>query len=264
MCRLRSIALAVLLSCLPLLSLAADDEKVVSIATLPGYSPYCFYKPDADNQTWDRVPPGSDSRVFQGYSWDVIRESFHAAGYTLQLRIVPWSRAMYEIKRGKVELLFPAGKNAARMEYMDYSTEPVNAVDFLIYTDGDSDFEWDGLESLAGQTIGAARGWNFGDRWEQQSGFEKQLVDSIEQGFRMLDEGRIDGFAGYEVVWDYKIREMDRSGEFAKTPAFDETREFVTALKSNPRGKQLLAAFDRGKRIITENGTMEEIAARWR
>lgn len=264
MSRLRCIALAVLLTCLALPSLAASEEKVVSIATLPGYSPYCFYRPDADNETWDRVPPGSDSRVFQGYSWDVIRESFHAAGYTLELRIVPWSRAMHELKRGKVELLFPAGKNAARMEYMDYSREPVNTVDFLIYTDGESDLEWVGLESLAGLTIGAARGWNFGDRWERQSGFEKQLVDSIEQGFRMLDEGRIDGFAGYEVVWDYKIREMDRSGEFGKTPPFDETREFVTALKSNSRGAELLQAFDRGKRTITENGTMDRIAQRWR
>lgn len=264
MCRLRSFVLAVVLSCLPLPSLAADGDRIVSIATLPGYSPYCFYKSGADHKTWDRVPPGSDSRVFQGYSWDVIRESFHAVGYTLDLRIVPWARAMYELKRGKVELLFPAGRNTERMEYMDYSSEPVNAVDFLIYTDGESEVEWNGLESLAGQTIGAARGWNFGDRWEKQSTFQKQLVDSIEQGFRMLDEGRIDGFAGYEVVWDYKIRNMDRSGEYGKTPAFDETREFVTALKSNPRGEELLAAFDRGKRIITENGTMERIAARWR
>ncbi len=264
MYRLRSIALAFLLSALAVPSLTAAQDKTVSIATLPGYSPFGFYKPEADDETWEVVPPGANSRVFQGYSWDVIRESFHAVGYTLELRIVPWARAMYELKRDKVELLFPAGKNAERMEYMDYSREPVNAVDFLIYTDGETDLEWDGLESLAGKSIGAARGWNFGDRWEEQSAFEKQLVDSIEQGFRMLDEGRIDGFAGYEVVWDYKIREMDRSGQFGKTPAFDETREFVTAMKTNPRGEELLTAFDRGKRIITDNGTMDQIAERWR
>ena len=263
MFHLRCVALAVLLSCLALPSLAADD-KVVSIATLPGYSPYCFYKPDADNETWDQVPPGSDSRVFQGYSWDVIRESFHATGYTLQLRIVPWSRAMHELKRGKVELLFPAGKNAERLQYMNYSEEPVNAVDFLIYTRDGTDFQWNGLESLDGLRIGAARGWNFGNKWEQQTGIEKELVDSIQQGLDMLDEGRIDGFAGYEVVWDYKIRELGRSGKYDKLPPFDETREYVTAMKTNPRGAELLAAFDRGKREIVANGTMDEIAARWR
>ena len=47
-------------------------------------------------------------------------------------------------------------------------------------------------------------------------------------------------------------------------PPVDETREYVTAMKTNPRGEELLAAFDRGKRQIVANGSMDEIAARWR
>ena len=65
------------------------------------------------------------------------------------------------------------------------------------------------------------------------------------------------------MVWDYKLRELGRSGAYRKLPPFDQTREFLTALKTNERGSELLAAFDRGRRIIESNGTMKEIEARW-
>lgn len=257
-------ACATLLAALLFTSTAAAAERIASVATLPGYSPFCFYTEYANDETWVTVAPGKDTSVFQGYSWDVVRESFHAVGYTLRLRIVPWARAMYELRNAKVDLLFPAGRNAERLEYMDYSEEPVNAVNFLIYTASGSGLEWTGLSGLSGRTIGAARGWNFGDQWKAETGFERQFVDSIEQGFSMLDQDRIDGFAGYEVVWDYKLREMGRSGEYRKLPPFDQTREYLTALKTNERGGELLAAFDRGRRIIETNGTMAAIEARWR
>ena len=109
-----------------------------------------------------------------------------------------------------------------------------------------------------------ARGWSFGHRRAEQQGIEKLPVDSIEQGFRLLDEGRIEGFAGYEVLWDFKNRELGRTGQYAKLPPFGATREFVTALKTNPNGEELLAAFDRRKREIIDNGTMERIRERLR
>lgn len=242
----------------------ADSERVATIATLPGYSPFCFYTDEANAETWVTVPPGQDTPVFQGFSWDVIRESYHAVGYTVHLRIVPWARAMYELKRGKVDLLFPAGRNAERLKYMDYSEEPVNVVNFLVYTRRSTEIGWSGLTSLKGKTVGAVRGWNFGDAWKAETGFRRQLLDNIKQGFDMLDEGRLDGFAGYEVVWDYRLLEMGRGGDYRKLPPFDQTREFVTALKSNEKGTELLAAFDRGRRIIEENGTMARIEQRWR
>ena len=256
------IALALALS-LPAAS-AQAARKIASIATLPGYSPFCFYTDQANEETWQTVKPGHDTPLFQGYSWDVVRASFQAVGYTLRLRIVPWARAMYELKTGKVDLLFPAGRNAKRLKYMNYSQQPVNAVNFRVYVRQGEHVDWHGLNSLKGLTIGAARGWNFGNAWNKSSDFTKQQVGSIKQGFAMLDRKRIDGFAGYEVVWDYKLAKLGKAGKYDKLPPFGQSREYVTALKSNPTGKQLLAAFDRGRQIIEQNGTMARIKKRWR
>lgn len=253
-----------LLGCLWTLALPHASADTVKAATLPGYPPFGFYDTGAEEKTWHTVEPGDSYPDFRGYSWDVLREAFHAMDYTIELRVVPWARAMHDLEWETVELLYPAGRTEEREEYMTYSSEPVNAVNFLIYTEPGSDGITPGsdLEDLGGKRIAVARGWNFGDEWDDATNFEKEEVDSIEQGFAMLEAGRVDGFAGYEVVWDYHIAENDL-GQYTKLPPFGVAREYVTTLTGNEKGEAMLEVFDEGKRRIEENGTMAEIESRW-
>ncbi|MCP3923784.1 MAG: amino acid ABC transporter substrate-binding protein [Desulfobacterales bacterium] len=66
------------------------DQKIVKIATLGDYAPYCMA--DKDVKLNQIIPVGSDAKGFKGYSWDVVRESFHKMGYTIHLSISPWIR----------------------------------------------------------------------------------------------------------------------------------------------------------------------------
>ena len=91
---------------------------------------------------------------FQGYSWDVLRESFHEMGYTIHLSITPWARAMSYVTSEKEDILFPTGKNTERKRIFHYSEEPVNQANFLVYVRADDPTEWKGLESLRGLVIG--------------------------------------------------------------------------------------------------------------
>lgn len=246
-----------------LMALPHASADTVKAATLAGYPPFGFYQTGAEEKTWHTVVPGDDYPDFRGYSWDVLREAFHAMDYTIELRVVPWSRAMHDLEWKTVDLLYPTGRTEEREEYMSYSSEPVNAVNFLIYTERDSGIATDSrLQDLAGMRIAVARGWNFGDEWDDADHFDKEEVGSIEQGFAMLEAGRVDGFAGYEVVWDYHIAE-NNLGPYAKLPPFGVAREYVTTLTGNEQGEAMLEIFDQGKRRIEENGTMADIESRW-
>jgi polar amino acid transport system substrate-binding protein len=244
---------------------AAANEREVHVVTLTDYPPFGFHADDANRRTTYVVPPGEDAEGFQGYSWDVLRESFHSQGYTVRLRIVPWARAMHELQYDDIHLLYPAGRTPEREAYMTYSDEPVNEVDFRIYARTNSDLpeRWNGLRSLSGLRIGVARGWNFGSEWDETDAFEKQNLDGIEQGFAMLDQQRIDGFAGYEVVWDYQISELGLDGNYVKLPPFDTAREYVTAYTGHAAGEEMVEIFERGRRQIEENGTLDRINASW-
>ncbi len=243
----------------------AAEEKRVRIATLYDYPPYGFY---ADGQAPPFsevvVPPGSDAGSFQGYSWDIVRESFHAQGYTIELVITHWARAMASFREGNVDLLYPTGMNTERLAVFSYSEAPVNDAAFLVYVNQDTEIEWEGLASLEGKTIGMVRGYNFGDEWGEQEGISKYPLNSIEQGFRMLQRGRLDGFAGYETNWDYVLKEMGLQGQFDKLPEFGASREYVAVLKTNPDAERLLRDFDAGFQAIKESGDYQRIVDRWR
>jgi polar amino acid transport system substrate-binding protein len=80
----------------------------------------------------------------------------------------------------------------------------------------------------------------------------------------MLELKRIDGYAGYEVNWDYELSPMGKSGAFKKLPTFDSSQEYLVGLKSNPQVQKLLKDFDEGLRAIATNGILDKIKESWR
>ena len=245
------------------LTAAQADERIVSVATLTDYPPLIFNKPDTKRVVEERIPPGQDSSSLQGFSWDILRESYHSQGYTIQIHVVPWTRAFEMARSDSVEILFPTGYNEERTEYFHYSVNPINEARFIIYTLPDKTLEWDGLASLHNLTIGAMRGWNYGAEWEQTTGFYRYGLSDILQGFQMLDAGRIDGLAGYETNFDYALSEAGLPNPYTKHPSFGETFEYATASKSHPTGRDMLMVFDLGVEHLKASGRLSEIRQHW-
>lgn len=236
-------------------------QKIVSVATLGDYAPFLF---NVDNQLIrTTLKPGQDSPKFHGYSWDVFRESFHIMNYTIHLKVEPWARAMKEFETGKVDLIFPAGKNRERLKKFNYSQQVVNNAQFLIYVRADNPLQWHDLSSLTGLKIGVIRGYNYGNKWTDIHGVNKIKVKNILTGFEMLEKGRIDGFVGYEFHWDYHLKEQGWVDRYRKLPRFDSSNEYVLALKTNNNGQQLLDDFDLGKKKLIQNGRLQALKLKW-
>jgi len=256
--RLLLLAITFLLMASP----AFTQEKIVSVATLDDYSPYCF--PKSDKKSFrELIPPGSDSANLQGYSWDVLRESFHAEGYTVRLSVYPWKRAEYDTKSGIEDLIFPISKSPAREEAFYFSKESVDQVNFLVYVPSDSTIQWQGIDSLNGLTIGQMRGWTLGKKWSENNQIKKDDVNKIIQGFKMLDMGRMAGFAGYEISFDYALKNENWKRQYKKLPSFDASIEYVAGVKTNLKVSEILHDFDLGKRKIVENKTFDSISRKW-
>ncbi len=243
-------------------SMVCAAEKMVRVATLDDYPPYCFSK-NGEKIFKEIIPPGQDSLTFQGYSWDILRESFHAVGYTIRLSVYPWKRAVYDTKIGMDDVVFPMIKNPEREKTFLFSKETVDEVNFLVYVPMNTEIEWQGLESLNGLTIGQIRGWNFGKKWDQATGFKKDDITKIIQGFKMLDMGRLDGFAGYEINFDYALKKENWKTSYRKLPSFDVSIEYVAGVRTNRNLPAILDDFDQGKQIILTNGVFDAISKKW-
>ncbi|WP_028865475.1 substrate-binding periplasmic protein [Psychromonas aquimarina] len=255
----RALCIAIILSAGIPLTYAAP--KIVKIVTLHDYAPFCMTSGDYEiNQV---IVPGQDALGFSGYSWDILRESFHEMGYVVHLSIRPWARAVANVKNNKADIVFPTGKNSKRLKIFTYSLESVNHADYIVYVRADDPIQWRGLQSLNGLTIGVKKGFSYGNAWRQASAVNKYDVLTILQGFKMLNAGRIDGFAGYEFNWDYILQRQNWHDKYRKLDAFGSTSEYLAALKSNPKGKEFLSAFDQGKKRLRKNGRLEQIRIKW-
>ncbi|WP_163831677.1 substrate-binding periplasmic protein [Spartinivicinus ruber] len=237
--------------------------KQLSVATLVGYPPFIIAKRNLRAAHHEVVPPGVDSDNIMGYSWDVFRDSFHQQGYTINLKVYPWARAIEEVKKQNVDLLFPAGWTKDRSEYLLFSNESINKVDFLIYVKQNSTIKWKGLNALKDLRIGLMRGWNYGEQWKALQSIRKVPVSDVLQGFKMLDNNRVDGFAGYFPIFDYALNKANWSNQYRKLPAFDSTYEFVVSSIDNPRAKELITAFDKGKQALVKSGRLEKTQRTW-
>ncbi|MDE1461328.1 substrate-binding periplasmic protein [Spartinivicinus poritis] len=240
-----------------------QSVKQLSVATLVGYPPFIIAKRRLRVAHYEVVPPGIDSDSIMGYSWEVFRSSFHQQGYTINLKVYPWVRAIEEVKKQKVDLLFPAGWTKDRSEYLLYSKKAINKVDFLIYVKKTSSIQWKGLQGLKNLRIGLMRGWSYGEQWDDLRNVKMTPVNDVLQGFRMLDNNRVDGFAGYFPVFDYTLNKMNKSTEYRKLPAFDSTYEFVVSAIDNPRASELITAFDRGMKALAKSGMLEKAKRTW-
>ena len=253
--------IAVLLMFPILFSLAQASDKTVSVATLEDYAPFCFTTQPISST--EKIPPGNDSVSLKGYSWDILRASFHLMDYSIELNVSPWARAMKLVSAGNKDILFPTGKNSERQKTFIYSKEPINRANFRIYVRHNSPIEWKGLESMKGLTIGERRGFNYGDKWNSLEGVNKLKLDSTLQGFKMLDAGRVDGIVSYEFITDYALKNAGWKNTYKKLPVFDSTAEYLVALRSNPRAQQLLDDFDEGKKQLIEQGGLKRIQDHW-
>ena len=53
----------------------------------------------------------------------IVKEVFKRMGQPINISSRPWTRAISEIKRGKVDALFTAYKKTERVMFADYSNE---------------------------------------------------------------------------------------------------------------------------------------------
>lgn len=235
--------------------------KVVSVATLDDYPPLIFSL--EKQHIHCLLKPGEDSPVLYGYSWDVFRESFSIMGYTIELNVKPWARSLKEFNSGEHDLLFPSGKNSERLKIFNYSQQRVNDVRFVIYLNADNPQQWKELNALKGKNIGVVQGFNYGDEWPNAKDINRVALRHILSGFEMLQRGRLDGFLGYERIWDYHIVEQGWTSKFRKELVLGYENEYVAALKSNPRGQKLLDDFDLGKQRLINSGRLQQLRQKW-
>jgi polar amino acid transport system substrate-binding protein len=221
------------------------EDKIVRLSTSVDYSPFSFQKDSVKSILGEVIIPGSDSQILQGYSWEVVRESFHNRGYTIHLTVAPWARALMYMETQDADLLFPTAHTKKRAQNYYYSKEHIHKVNLLVYALKDSPFNWNGLASLHGKPVTIIRGFSAGPLWNKQSLIDEFPVNTVKQAFGMLDKKRVVGYVTNDIVTDNYLQKNKIAHKYTKSPSFETVVEYLAGMKTNANVIQLLEDFDK-------------------
>lgn len=210
----------------------------------------------------DPWPPFIDpAAANKGIITEIATAAYATQGYELEMIFVPWARAIKGVKNASYDLLLGTWLTEERKKYLMYSdTYLSNSIKFL--KKKDNDFDYKGIESLSGLSVGVVRDYGYGDEILKANNFRRPETKDFISNARKLAAGRIDLTLEDEIVARAIIAkkqpELLDKIDFADT-AYSINTLHVTCGLANAKHEELILAFNRGLAEIRKNGEYDRI-----
>jgi polar amino acid transport system substrate-binding protein len=224
-------------------SARADDSKVIVVAA-------------------DAWPPFVDPTVpGNGLALEIITAAYKTQGYEVQYKDIPWARALEGVKNGTYDILPDAWITEARKADFLFS-EPYAANEINFITRKDDPFEYTGLSSLKGKTIGIVIGYGYNKEFMSSPDFKRSEVPDFQKNIKKLLMKRIDMTLEDEIVAKHLLSQEDPAAlsqiKFSEGSLSHEEL-YIAAGYKNPRHEEIVSAFNKGLEIIKADGRLDKI-----
>ena len=207
-------------------------------------------------------PYYSDTLPNNGPMVEITKEAFKRVGITVEVKFVPWARAQENVKAGKTMGLFCPYITEERKKYSVYTTEPVGFVKSGLITLSDNNFTYEKLEDLKKYKFGVLRSTSISKDFDEADYLKKNYTNGEINNLRMLLNGRVDIIAGSYANYSFILKNKllkDTSLIKLIEPALDLGVLYHSFSKKIPGHKRLRDLFDKGIKMIREDGTYEKI-----
>jgi polar amino acid transport system substrate-binding protein len=197
----------------------------------------------------------------QGFYTEISRSAFESVGYEVKIVLQPWKRVFEKTKKGEFHALMGASYTKERTDffaYPDYAWE--NKVHFFART-GHS-FKYEAIESLCPSKLGILRGSFYVKIFEKYPCLKQDLASSVKININKLISGRMDLLIDSADSFNFIINKYfknDTDKVTAIQPPYQIDKIYTVFSKRNSGYKMLIADFDRGIKLIKNNGTYDQI-----
>lgn len=210
----------------------------------------------------DPWPPFLDpNQASNGIIYEIASAAYATQGYELEMNFLPWVRAVAGVKNASYDLLLGTWLTEERTEFLMFSDPYLNNSLKFIKRKGSS-YDYSGLESLNGKSIGVVRGYGYGDEFLSANNFKRPEAKNFIGNIRKLTAGRIDLTLEDEIVARAIIAkeqpDLLEKIEFTTTD-YSTNALHVTSGLANAKHKELIEAFNKGLAEIKKNGVYDKI-----
>ncbi|MEH6347127.1 MAG: transporter substrate-binding domain-containing protein [Bermanella sp.] len=212
--------------------------------------------------TGDWYPYIGNKLKNQGWTMEVAKAALESQGYIVTLRLVPWQRAIAESKQGAADALFLSYYVKEREQWYVFSDSMGQArTGFFALKSRHIKFQT--LQGLKSLTVGLTRGAAVSPEFDIASFLKKEETADDLGSLRKLLKGRIDLYAGPELVAKHLMKMelmADQRGriEFLEPPLANHDL-YAAISKKADNYLQKLADFNLGLKTIKDNGQYNKI-----
>lgn len=199
-----------------------------------------------------------------GISVEVVTAAMKTQGYDVQFKVMPWARALDEVKNGRVDLLPATWYTKERTAFLRYSTPYIeNELSFIKLVG--NPFEYDGLASLQGKNVGIVRGYGYNSDFMTDKNFNRPESGDLVTNLKKLMSKRIDLTIEDKVVALSIMKEKGiPASQFAFTnKSLSRSPVHVTSGIANPNSQKYIDAYEKGIAAIQQNGTFDAILKKY-
>ncbi len=230
----------------------SGEDKTVSLATL-NWAPYI-------DETLEN----------NGFVYEIVETVFKRSGYTIEVNFYPWARSVIVVESGSMDALFPEYYGEERLESFVFSA-PFADGPVGLYKRVDLDVDWtvdpskkqtEALRHLKEYKFGTVRGYINTEEFDNADFLNKEETTSDESNILKLKGKRIDfifidKFVAQHLI-NTKYPEYKDTLEFMEPP-MDNNQFYLAFSKNSPDHLEKLDAFNRGLKIIRDDGTYDKI-----
>lgn len=235
-------------------------KKYIATALL-GLSPLCVYAKSVKLASTEWPPYSSESLNSGGFTTAIVTAAFKASGYEVKVQFLPWARVLTTTEGGEVDGMFPSYYAAKRESYASFS-EPFASGPIVLFKKKSKDVKFDSYDDLKPYSIGVVRGYVNGEEFDARDDLRKMEANNDKTNFAKLVNDRLDlvvadKWAGADILQNSFPADKDDIDFLPK--ALDEKQLYVAFSKKVPDYEQKLEDFNKGLKMIKENGTYDEI-----
>ncbi|EPJ47080.1 MAG: hypothetical protein OFPI_03400 [Osedax symbiont Rs2] len=199
-----------------------------------------------------------------GFDVEVSIAAFAAVGIDIEVKFQPWARIMRDVKSGVATAAVTCSKVKERLSFADLS-EQISSTRMAVITHRNySGAPLSVVDDLRNKKVIAVNG--FATQKELvKNGIKHSSVNSIEDALAVLLRRNQDVFY---IGWESAAYVAQQMGildklNFAGVASVDDHPFYLCFSKKWPASKKLLKTFNKGLKIIQENGTFQNIHARY-
>ena len=201
----------------------------------------------------------------EGFTVDIVREIFTAAGHQVRLVNENYSRALMDVRAGT----YTATPSTFRREAPDFvfPAQPISRNRYCIYVPASSAWTYRGPASLRGlQRVGVIRDYSYGAALDAAikaapRRFEVHTGDGLtERMLRRLQLGRMDAFIEEENLVAYTLKQHpELAGRTAGCEA--PSYAYMAISPKQPKAREYARLFSDGMQQLRRNGRLKAILA---